>query len=205
MAAAIRPSTAWEVLACTLYPPMVWIDCGVRPMWPITGISARTSASIIGRRLRPPSSFTAWAPARIEHCRVANRVLHRHVVAEPGQIADHQRRRLGSGDGADVVGDVGHGDLERVVVAEDHHGHRVTDEDEVDPGVIDDPCTGRVVRRHHDQRLGPITDLAAADRRRGHRRACGTRLGRAHVSLLRFGPARSGFRQSCKCTQGSPK
>ena len=31
----------------------------------MTGISASTMASIIGSRLRPPSSFTAWAPARM--------------------------------------------------------------------------------------------------------------------------------------------
>ena len=30
----------------------------------MTGISASTMASITGSRLRPPSSFTAWAPAR---------------------------------------------------------------------------------------------------------------------------------------------
>ena len=30
----------------------------------MTGISAATMASIIGTRARPPSSFTAWAPAR---------------------------------------------------------------------------------------------------------------------------------------------
>ena len=43
---------------------MASVDWGVRPMWPMTGISASTMASIIGRRLRPPSSFTDWAPAR---------------------------------------------------------------------------------------------------------------------------------------------
>ena len=32
-------------------------------MWPITGISASRMHSIMGRRLRPPSSFTDWAPA----------------------------------------------------------------------------------------------------------------------------------------------
>ena len=31
----------------------------------MTGISARMMASTTGRRARPPSSFTAWAPARI--------------------------------------------------------------------------------------------------------------------------------------------
>ena len=31
----------------------------------MTGISARMMASTTGRRARPPSSLTAWAPARI--------------------------------------------------------------------------------------------------------------------------------------------
>lgn len=34
-------------------------------MWPMTGISAPMIFSIMGRRLRPPSSFTDWAPDRI--------------------------------------------------------------------------------------------------------------------------------------------
>ena len=34
-------------------------------MWPMTGISALTSAATIGARTAPPSSLTHWAPARI--------------------------------------------------------------------------------------------------------------------------------------------
>ena len=49
-------------LPCTLKPPSAWIDCGVRPMWPITGISASRIACTASSRLRPPSSFTAPAP-----------------------------------------------------------------------------------------------------------------------------------------------
>ena len=44
---------------------MASTDWGVSPRWPMTGISARMMASITGSRARPPSSFTAWAPARI--------------------------------------------------------------------------------------------------------------------------------------------
>ena len=166
---------------------MAWTDCGVRPRWPITGISASTSASIIGSRLRPPSSFTAWAPARMSWAALRTVSSTDDVVAQPRQVSDDERRRLGPGARrADMVGDVVDGDLERVVVAEDDHGDRVTDEDEVDPRVIGDARTGRVVGGDHDQRLGPVTDLAAADRRCGHRPACGTLFGRTHVSLLRL-------------------
>lgn len=37
----------------------------MRPMWPITGISAATSARTIGARFAPPSSLTHFAPARM--------------------------------------------------------------------------------------------------------------------------------------------
>ncbi len=37
--------------------------CGVRPMWPMTGIPARANASITRAERMPPSTFTAWAPA----------------------------------------------------------------------------------------------------------------------------------------------
>ena len=77
---------------CTLKPPMACTDCGVRPRWPITGISASTIASTIGSRLRPPSSFTAWRAGPHERGRVAHRLLDRHVVAHPRQVADDQRR-----------------------------------------------------------------------------------------------------------------
>ena len=43
---------------------MVCTDWGVSPRWPTTGISVATSASIMGTRALPPSSFTASAPAR---------------------------------------------------------------------------------------------------------------------------------------------
>ena len=62
------PEVAWVQYAGpkpVLKPPSEWIDCGVRPMWPITGISASRMACTIGSRLAPPSSFTACAPARI--------------------------------------------------------------------------------------------------------------------------------------------
>jgi len=67
---ALAPTArAWAAASSrpwTLYPPNTLTDCGVSPRWPITGISADTRASIIGTRLAPPSSLTAWAPARIK-------------------------------------------------------------------------------------------------------------------------------------------
>src|SRR6266849_6705400 len=44
-------------------PPNVLTDCGVRPMCPITGISASTNRAIKSMRRSPPSILTASAPA----------------------------------------------------------------------------------------------------------------------------------------------
>jgi hypothetical protein len=47
-----------------LKPPIAFTDCGVRPMWPITGISASRIASMVWMRdAFAPSTFTACAPA----------------------------------------------------------------------------------------------------------------------------------------------
>ena len=55
--AALRP--------CTLWPPMRWKLCGVRPMWPITGMSTRVIAWMVSAITTPPSSFTHSAPSFI--------------------------------------------------------------------------------------------------------------------------------------------
>ena len=55
---------AWSrVLPWTRILPAVLIDCGVRPMWPMTGMPARTSVSMTRAVRTPPSTLTAWAPA----------------------------------------------------------------------------------------------------------------------------------------------
>ena len=54
----------------------------------MTGISASTMASIIGRRLRPPSSFTRLGAGPNQLRGVADGVGGGHVVAHPGQVAD---------------------------------------------------------------------------------------------------------------------
>ena len=36
-ASSVSAFAASSSLPCTLNPPSAWIDCGVRPMWPITG------------------------------------------------------------------------------------------------------------------------------------------------------------------------
>ena len=104
---------------------------------------------------------------------VADGVGHVDVVAEPRQVADDQRPRLGTGHGGHVVGHVGDGHLQGVLVAEDDIGHRVAHEDHVDAGGIDDAGAGGVVGGDHHQGLVAVADLAGAHLRHGHGRGPG--------------------------------
>ena len=62
-ASARSVRAASRVLPWTRTLPTVLIDWGVSPMWPMTGMPARTSASMIRAVRTPPSTLTAWAPA----------------------------------------------------------------------------------------------------------------------------------------------
>ena len=55
--AAVRP--------CALKPPSAVADCGVRPMWPITGTPAPTIACTRESIVPAPSILTASAPASL--------------------------------------------------------------------------------------------------------------------------------------------
>ena len=59
------PASKPLVRPCTLWPPMRWKLCGVRPMWPTTGMSTRVRAWIVSAITTPPSSFTHSAPSFI--------------------------------------------------------------------------------------------------------------------------------------------
>ena len=62
-ASAMSVRAPSRVLPWTRTLPTVLIDWGVSPMWPMTGIPARTSASMTRAVRTPPSTLTAWAPA----------------------------------------------------------------------------------------------------------------------------------------------
>ncbi len=117
LASSARARAASCLRPCTLKPPMALTDWGVRPMWPITGISASISASIIGSRLRAALELHGLGAGPDEPGGVDHRVLDRHVVAEPREVGHDQRRRLGPGDGRRVVDHVVDGHLEGVLVA----------------------------------------------------------------------------------------
>ncbi len=62
--ASAMSARAWSrVLPWTRILPTALIVCGVSPMWPMTGMPARTSASMTRAVRTPPSTLTAWAPA----------------------------------------------------------------------------------------------------------------------------------------------
>ena len=54
--------------------------------------------------------------------------------------------------------------LERVVVAEHHHGDRVAHEDQVDAGLVGDAGGRRVVGGHHHERHAPLRGPHRGDR-----------------------------------------
>ena len=102
-----------------------------------------------------------------QHRGVPHRVLDGRVVAHPRHVADDQRPGLGPRHGTDVVRHVVDGDLQRVVIAEDDHGHAVPDENDVDARLVGDAGSRRVIRRHHHERR--TAPFAGAYRGRGHR------------------------------------
>ena len=67
------------------------------------------------------------------------------VVAAEGHVGDDEGAADGAANGAGVVQHLVHGDGEGVVVAEDDHGERVADEEEVDAGFVDQARAGVVV------------------------------------------------------------
>ena len=84
----------------------------------------------------------------------------RAVIAAEGHVGHHQRATHGAAHGARVVQHLVHGDGERVFVAEDHHGQRVADKDEIDAGLVDQPRGGVVVGGERGDGLALALHLA---------------------------------------------
>ena len=126
----------------------------------MTGISARTMASTTSSRARPPSSLTAWAPARTRVAALRTASCGREVVAHPRHVAQDQAARFGPGHRGGVMGHHVDVDVERVVETQHGIGHRVADEDDVDPRLRDDARPRLVVSRDHDDRHAAVASLA---------------------------------------------
>jgi hypothetical protein len=63
------------LLPCTLNPPMACTDWGVRPRWPITGISASRMASIMGQALAPALELHRLGAGAHQRGGVAHRLV----------------------------------------------------------------------------------------------------------------------------------
>ena len=67
------------------------------------------------------------------------------MIAAEGHVGDDQGAMDGAANGAGVVKHFVHGDGEGVFMAEDDHGKRVADEQQVDAGFVDEAGAGVVV------------------------------------------------------------
>ena len=74
------------------------------------------------------------------------------LLLDDDTAGDDERARLCARDGTGVVCHVVDGDVQRVVVPEHDHRHRVTHQDQVDPGGVDRTRGRCVVRGDHHQR-----------------------------------------------------
>ena len=110
----------------------------------MTGISA--SARARTSSTRGPSILTASAPASLtKRMALLRPSAMEAVIAAEGHICDDQRATDGAADGAGVVEHLVHGDGEGVFMAEDDHGERVADEEQVDSSFVDQAGAGVVV------------------------------------------------------------
>ena len=148
---------ASSFLPCTRKPPSVLTDCGReaevahhRDLGVEDGVD-RVEALAAALELHRGGAGAHEAG------RVGDGVLAPEVVAHPRQVGDDQRARLRARDRAGVVRHVVDGDVQRVVVPEHDHRHRVADEDHVDAGGVDRARRRRVVRGdHHERRAGAL-------------------------------------------------
>src|SRR5664280_2366473 len=86
-----------------------------------------------------------------------------HVIAEPRHVRDDVGPRLGRAHRANVVAHLFNGDVQRVGVSEHDVRHRVTDQDEVDAGLVDVASARLVVGGHHHERVAAVSALACTD------------------------------------------
>ena len=76
---------------------------------------------------------------------VGNPFGNRAVIAAEGHVGHDQSATHGAANGARVVEHLVDGDGKRIFVAENDHGQRVADENEIDAGFVDEARSGVVV------------------------------------------------------------
>src|SRR6476619_601856 len=91
-----------------------------------------------------------------EPCRIAHGLLRRNLIREKWHIGHHQRAVCTSGDRACVMNHYVQSDWDRCVQSHDHISEGITDEQQVDPGSIEQPRHRGIVSGQHDD---PVTAL----------------------------------------------
>ncbi len=187
------------------------MDWGVSPTWPMTGISASTMASTsFSRFFEAPSILTAAAPGFLEEAGgVADGLVGAEVEREVGHVADDQGPPDRPGDGLGVVDHLVHGHGHGVLVPENDHAQGVADQDEVDPGLVEDLGRRVIVGRQADDlRPDRLSGLKGRDgdlfaRRVGHRPSFLPIPPRRGIEVKSFGRSTcSFFRNPCPRSSG---
>ena len=154
-AAAFSAERPWA-----LKPPSIVADCGVSPMWPMTGIPAATIARTRESITPAPSSFTASAPASFTNRIALRTASSSETWNEPngmsamtsGLDAPRVTARVRISISSIVAGTV-ESWPSTVIAAESPTSTRS------DAGLVGEAPAGRVVRRDHDDRLPPRLHL----------------------------------------------
>ena len=197
--ASASSDRAWSrVLPWTRTLPSALIAWGVRPMWPMTGMPARTSVSIIRAVRTPPSTLTAWAPAsRRKPPGVLERLVGRRVDQER-HVADDERALARRATTAFVWWSMSAIVTRTVVlVAEDDPADRVADEQQRDAGLVEELRGREVVGGQHRDALAVGVAAWRCRRRSGG--------GRSRVVALMLAPgAGSVLRQSARPRRARP-
>ena len=197
---AIASSTSCRAFSavrpCALKPPSIVADCGVRPMWPMTGMPAPTSARTRESVGPAPSSLTASAPASLtKRIALRERVLVGDLERAERHVGDDERPSCAARHRARQYEHLVHRRGDGRVVAEHDHRGRVADEHEVDPGRVGEACARRVVRGHHHDPFATTLHLGELGQRQLARGvgACGHAgsPSRTTLSMRRVLPTRT--------------
>jgi len=111
-----------------------------------------------------------------EPCRITRGLLGRNLIREKRHIGHHQRAVCTSGDRARVMNHYVQSDWDRCVQSHDHISEGITDEQQVDPGSIEQPRHRGIVSGQHDDALtslfhqGKIRNTNLFRRSRSHDR-----------------------------------
>ena len=214
--ASARSASAFSaVRPCALKPPSIVADCGVSPMWPMTGMPAPTIARTRDSVAPAPSSLTASAPASFTK-RIAflHRLVVGHLERAERHVGDHEWTPCAARDRPREDEHLVHRRGDGRLVAEHRHRRGVADEHEVGAGLVGEPAAGGVVRGDHDDRLPPRLHLDELgqwelSRRGGRRRGLlwadahpsspsRTTLSMRRVDPMRTAPARTGGSKSAR-------